>query len=302
MRDYLNYEDFICVAQAQMQEKLGDEMQVQLHQITKNNSVVLDALSISEKGGKIAPTIYLNDFYQEYLDGKTMPELIEQMEEIYQRCRPQIQFDTAFYADFPKVRDHLACRLINRDRNRELLKRIPHRPFLDLEMIVYYSFEDSNLGIGTILVYESHRKAWRVTEEELFETARENTLRLHPEEFLSMEGILEKYRSCGIIQKEDEDAGMARPMYVLTNRDNYFGASGLLFDSVLQKIARELDDDFWILPSSVHECIVVPAGLSLVQDDLKLMVREINRTEVAPEDYLSDEVYYYQSKIHKLSM
>ena len=221
------------------------------------------------------------------------------MVESYEQNRLRGTFDTSFYADYEKVRLRLACRLINRQKNEKLLKEVPYLPFLDLAVVVYYYFEDCSFGTGTILVYESHRKSWRVSEEELFAAARENTLKIQPAEFMSMREILQKYQE-DVPAGEEEEMPL-QPMYVLSNRSNYFGAAGILFDSVLQKIAGQLADDFWILPSSIHECIIVPASLLTTREELQNMVRQINRLEVAQEDFLSDEVYYYEREIHKLT-
>ena len=221
------------------------------------------------------------------------------MEALYRKSRVTVPFDTTFYADFGKVKQHLACRVINREKNRELLKTVPYRIFLDLAIVTYYYFEDSCLGTGTILVYSSHCKNWGITEEELFACARENTLHIQPEEFLSMDGVLEKFQGCGEAKAETENV---LPMYVLTNKTNYFGAASLLFDSVLQDIADKLEDDFWILPSSIHECIIIPAESAMPKEEMQEMVREINRNEVAAEDFLSDEIYRYQREFHKLSL
>lgn len=76
----MNYEDFVCCIQTKMKERLGNEVQIELHRIVKNNSVVLDGLAISEKGKGIAPTIYLNEFYEKYREGVTIPEILEYME------------------------------------------------------------------------------------------------------------------------------------------------------------------------------------------------------------------------------
>ncbi len=305
MKGSLNYNDFVCLVQKQMQERLGDTMEVKLHQVMKNNSICLDALSISEKGSKIAPTVYLNDFYEAHREGESIPDLVTRLAAIYETCRPRIQFDPSFYADYERVKDRLVFRLISREKNRELLEQVPYRPFLDLAAVVYYSFESENMGLGCITVYESHRKKWDISEEELFETARENTMRLQPEELLSMDMILQKVRESRPeihVPPAREDAVPGeQPMYVLTNKNNYYGAAVLLYDSVLQNVAEKLKGDFWVLPSSVHECIVVPAGFTGKREELQKMVREVNRTEVAPEDFLSDEVYFYQSEIHRLS-
>ncbi|EET62324.1 hypothetical protein BRYFOR_05357 [Marvinbryantia formatexigens DSM 14469] len=289
------------MAQTQMKEKLGEGVQVQLHQILKNNSVVLDALSVSEEGSAIAPTIYLNDFYRKYQEGTSVPEIVDQMAALYRKSRVTEPFDTTFYADFAKVKPRLACRLINREKNRELLKLVPYRVFLDLAVVVYYYFEDDRLGTGTILVHGSHCRNWGITEEELFACARENTLHIQPEEFLSMRSVLEKFQGIREVKTED-GAETSLPMYVLTNKSNYFGAASLLFDSVLQDIAAKLEGDFWVLPSSIHECIIVPSEFTMSKEELQEMVREINRSEVAQEDFLSDEIYLYRREVHKLSM
>lgn len=116
-----------------------------------------------------------------------------------------------------------------------------------------------------------------------------------------MRSVLEKFQGC-IKTDAEAETETTLPMYVLTNKSNYFGASSLLFDSVLQDIAGKLKDDFWVLPSSIHECIIVPAEFAMSKEELQEMVREINRSEVAQEDFLSDEIYLYQRKFHKLSL
>lgn len=292
--NYLKYEDFICFIQAKMQERLGKEVQLQIQRITKNNSVVLDGLSISEKDSGIAPTIYLKEYYQQYQEGRTIPELLDAMLEAYEQNRTLLDFDTSFYADFSKVRLQLMCRIVNREKNRELLKRIPARDFLDLAIVVCYRFEDEIIGNGSILVHKNHLEGWQVTEDELFRIARENTLRIQPDEFMSMNSILKKYH----IEANEEDD---QTMYVLTNKSNYFGAVGIIYDSVLAGIGAELGDDFWVLPSSIHECVIVPASVEKNGAELENMVREINRREVHVEEFLSDNIYFYRRKLHKLS-
>lgn len=293
----MNYEDFVCFVQTQMKERLGEAVQIQIHRILKNNSVVLDGLSISEQDSSIAPTIYLNDFYREYQQGTDLPDILTCMEHIYEKSRITQSFDTAFYTDFEKVRPNLACRLINMEKNRELLKKVPYKEFLDLALVAYYCFEDAVLGAGTILVYGSHCKSWGISEEELFICARENTLRMRPTVFSTMASVLKRHEICMPEAEEEE-----HPIFVLTNEQGTFGAAGIAFDHVLQKIGQTLESDFWVLPSSVHECIIIPEDGNVHKEALRETVREINRCEVEEEEYLSDEVYFYQRELHKLSM
>ena len=75
----------------------------------------------------------------------------------------------------------------------------------------------------------------------------------------------------------------------------------MIFDSVLEKIGKALKDDFWILPSSIHECIIIPAGCAMPPDEMTDLVKEVNQKEVSVEEYLSDQIYYYQTAMHRLA-
>lgn len=290
----MNYGDFICFVKREMEAKLGEEVQVTLQQVVKNNSVTLDGLTFHEKGQNIAPTIYLRDFYEEYRLGMTMPDIMDCIEKLYQRSRLDEPLDTDFYLNYDVVRKNLACKLIHREKNRELLKQVPYIPFLDLAIVCYYRMEHSAVGNGTILVFDSHRKAWGISREELFRTARANTLRILPPEYMDLNDILEYPEELA------EELRNGIPMYVLTNKENYFGAVQMIYDSVLQEAGRYLKGDFWILPSSVHECILVPHMVQTGKKELEAMVQQVNAQEVSEEEYLSDSVYFYRKDLHKL--
>ena len=297
MEQHMKYAEFMELVQNETKERLGKEAQIEIHRIVRNNAVILDGMSVGKPDGHITPTLYLNDFYKDYQDGITIKEIVDTIEQIYRNSKKQDGFNGSFYADFHNVKDRLACKLINRARNRELLKHVPYKEVMDLAMVAYYLFEDEELGTGTILVYNSHLINWQISGEEVLEIARKNTLNLLPAEFVGMQKILEKYQ----IHTEDElISGQEEPMYVLTNKEHYFGAACMMYDSVLQGIGRELEGDFWILPSSIHECIIVPRSVSLTGYELREMVREINRYEVDSEEYLSDEIYFYNRDVHKL--
>ncbi len=297
----MKYGDFICFIQAEAKERLGEGVHVELHQIIKNNSVLLDGLSVQEKDKGVAPTIYLNDFYEEYQKGMTVPEILDCIVGIYEKSKVEKEVDMGFYMDYDKVKQHLACKIISKEKNEKLLNKIPYVPFLDLALVPYYKMTDSEMGNGTILVFESHRKNWGISPEQLIRDARENTLRILPWEMMSMESVLKGFvqkKQAGECPEGEKEKGL--PMYVLTNQENYFGAVNLVFDSVLAEAGTRLGEDFWILPSSVHECILVPASVQMGKEKLEDMVRQVNEKEVAPEDYLSDSVYFYERSLHKL--
>lgn len=288
----MKYEEFVGYVQAKIKERLGEGVRIELHQVTKNNSVELDGISFFSKDNNMAPTIYLNDLYVEYEEGKTIPEIVDKIISLYQNAVTAKTFQAENYLDFEKVKPHLACKLINRKRNEKLLRDVPYQPFLNLAVVAYYKVEDEMIGKATIMVKKSHCESWGVSPEEVIQCARENAQKILPAKFIGIGSMLESY---GYHQET------VIPMYILTNEENYFGASAMIFDSVLEMIGRALKDDFWILPSSIHECIIVPAGSAMPPDEMIDLVKEVNRKEVSEEEYLSDQIYYYQITMHRLA-
>ena len=77
------------------------------------------------------------------------------------------------------------------------------------------------------------------------------------------------------------------------------GAAAILNDTARQEIAEKLGD-FYVLPSSIHEVMIVPKSTGRSLEELELMVRSVNSSEVEPDEVLSDHVYEYDAKEHEL--
>ena len=294
----MKYDEFICHLQTRVQQHTGKMVNVDLRRVTKNNGVEMDGLSMSEEGQKISPMIYLKDYFASYEKGVTIPEIVEEILKVYEENKISNPLAPEFYTNFEKVQDRLVCKLINYDKNRELLQKIPYIRWLDLAIVFYYVLENEEFNNGTILIYNSHLEMWKVSLEVIYEAARRNTLHMLPHEFRSMYTIIED-------TFEVEDLGSdteAVPMYILTNTSKSMGAVSIIYDAILSKIGEELGADFYILPSSVHECVIVPEHINTTKEALQRMVAEINETQVLPEEILSDNIYYYNRKKHHLSL
>ena len=197
-------------------------------------------------------------------------------------------------------------RVINTSRNRDILEDIPHREFLDLSLVYYTLIRNSLIGEGAVLIHREHQKMWGLSDEEIERAAQENTKTLLPYELLSiseMIGELSKSLDNRTYSDLDTDrVSRYSPLYVLTNKDRQFGAFYLTDKHILNTIAEAQDDNLYILPSSVHECIVLPERYEEDPEDLSDMVMEINRTQVPEEAFLSDSVYYYDRIIDEIDI
>ena len=91
-------------------------------------------------------------------------------------------------------------------------------------------------------------------------------------------------------------------MYILSNHMRSYGAAALIYPEQLRKIAEEVGENYYVLPSSVHETIIVAESESPDKEELCSLIKEINETQVEAEEVLSDHAYYYDCSTGKLTL
>lgn len=280
--------EFAQKVRVQVERELGDSYRVQIREVRKNNGILLHGLLILSRSGNVTPTIYLETFHQAYEDGTTFAEVLRMILEVYRQETPKKNIDMEFFRDFDKVKDKICYRLVRQEGNEELLKDVPYVEFLDLAICFYYAYSGKPLGDGTILIHNSHMDLWKVNLKELMKRASENTPRLFPARCCNISDIL---RELGL----ETDAGAERevPMNVLTNEKKIFGAACILYPGSLEEAAEKAGKNLYVIPSSVHEVILLEETGTEAPADLQQMICEVNRTQVAPEEVLSDHLYYY---------
>ena len=201
---------------------------------------------------------------------------------------------------FEEVKDKVSARLINREGNREYLSDKPFTPFEDLA-IVY----DVNLGSKenpmVIIINDAAKESFDVSLEELHEIAMLN-LAKEKKEFLTMKDMIMK--SMGLDPDDPElhilFPETEHPMFVLSRESLAYGAAAILDKETQEMIAGKFGGDYIILPSSIHETIVVPKTEDMDISLLHQMVRDVNESQVAPEEQLSDHVYIYDASEKKI--
>lgn len=292
----MEYQNFLEQIRDSVQKRVGEGSTVRLASVLKNNRNCVDMITILNGGSNVAPAIHIAPFYRKYLDGTSVEELARQIVEFHGRYSGEENYDLSFYLDFAQVRKRVVCRLVNYERNRELLRQVPHRRFLDLAVIYYYKLEDNTFGDAGILVKNEHMEMWDADPEELDDAAMSNTARLMPYECICIADVIREMTGIRIEETSDDSI----PMYVLTNTEKSFGAAVILYRTVLEAVGEQLKNDFFVLPSSVHECMVVPVMEGFQPKELREIVCEINEECVAEEEILGDSVYRYYREEKKL--
>ncbi len=302
----MTYSQFKSQLIETLQQDFFPDAEIIINQVNKNNGICLDGLVIKEKEGNIFPTIYLENFYKDYSNGETFDDVVKKIADVHKSNRVDDNFDVSGFFDFDKVKDHIIFRLVNREKNQELLEGIPSREYFDLVIIFYYILPESMVedGTCTILIRNEHIAKWNVTVDELMELAIENTPRI---EGVKIQGLLETVASLvGSAQVDTlaDNSEMYMPTYVVTNNHLINGAGVILYKDTLPSLAAKLKSDLFILPCSVHEVIVLCANNSELSwiEYLKNMVSKVNKTELEEIDYLSDNVYMYSRETRQLSV
>lgn len=275
-----------------LQQRVPGDVEVVPQAVRKNNGVVLQGLLFRRECEKSAPTIYMEPYYERMQRGDGFSQVLEEVLSYYEACSQKGEFQAEFFLQYESVRETIVYKLIHYQKNRKLLEEVPHLPYLDLAMVFYSMFTHPKIGTATILIHNSHLKLWNVTQRALYAEAKKNTPRLLPAELTPMGEVLEQ------VFTDSKELHMA--LYVLTNRAHTNGAASLLYPGMLEQCGEACGGDFFVLPSSVHETILLPYEREIQVDALRAMVGEINETQVQPQEVLSDSVYFYSQRERKL--
>lgn len=317
-RSIMDYELFLQLIKEDLEKRLGDDYLVTLRSIPKNNGVVRDGISVCRKDDQVAPTIYLNDFFQEMENGRPLSDIFDTVYQLYQENPGLPYLDSRVLASYQDIKDRIVYKLINTQANRTMLDYLPHIPFHDMSMVCYLLMEQREQGYVTALIHKEHVQTWKIQEKELFSAALENTPKLLPPVIQPMSDVLRQLAKEALgenYQEETLDAlleGADRQrmenhpifptLYVLSNPVGVNGAACMTYPQVIRDFARQLNQDILILPSSIHEVLLVADCENYNYEDMSLLVKDINETEVSVEDRLSNQIYRYHRDIDRIKM
>lgn len=300
----MTIEEFAVKIQRAVGTKLGEQYEVQLQRVRKNNNVYLHGILILTKKQNVSPTIYLDSFLDAYGRGVSLSEIVEKIICIYKEDTPGSNVNMEFFKEFDKVKNRICYRLIHISENGDLLKAMPHIEFMDMAIVFFYAYQGRELGDGSIAIHNTHMEMWNTTTAELLRLAQINTPNLFPWESNSMEDILVELMEDddfeGLDESEREAFWEKAPMLVLSNKKRVYGAACILYPGLLEKLSEKTKTGFYILPSSIHEVILLQDCGDEDVKNLKNMIEEVNRTQVQPEEFLSDSLYYFQKSDKKI--
>jgi hypothetical protein len=293
IRDYLPDEYKDATVEVVQQKKLNEQY---------------SGLFVRRENQEVTPTINLDQLYEAYDEGfMSIGEALKKAAELVQTEPEGMDLKARKVLDYDKVKDKLFIRVSNADTNRDTLENAPHMIQEDLAVTYHVVVNIGESDIASMMVTNQLLEKYGITQEQLHADAMKSSPVLFPAKVESMSDVMKRMmmadmQSSGMSQEEMDailqDVPMIdeSPMTVVTNDRTVNGAAVIFYPDQMDRIAEKLEGDFFILPSSVHECLVIPDNGEFDFKELCNMVKEVNETQVKPSERLSDDVYHYDSK------
>lgn len=294
----MNKNEFINYEKAKIEEMLAEnydgEIKVTPVTVVKMNDQKVNGLSVSLDGSNVCPTIYLDAAYVAYNDGEDPNLIAERVATKVTKAAvqaPKVAPDEKVpdFSDKP-----ISLRLLETSRNKEFLKDIPYMEVGNgLVLICDIRVQQGDDGFYTTIVNNNLLNALGKNKQDIFRQAISQAWETDKPVLCSMESRLFGDIDTNLLDNpEPVDSGM----YILSNTSSIHGAAALFYPDVQQKISEVLGENYYALPSSTEEFIIVPESNGIGPNELTGMVRNANRTVVEPGQVLSDSVLKYDKE------
>lgn len=303
----MTFNEYVESVKREIKDYLPEEykdVSPEINVVRENNGEELTGLTLRGVSN-ICPNIYLNSFYELHQEGMKIEDTMDQIGVIFQReikRTPQFNLEDFTYNN---IKDNLYYMVINAEKNEKLLQEIPHQIREDLAIVYRVNVSISEEGTGSILLNNNHLKLLGVDQRGIHDQAVRNMPKILPPKFENMNDIIAELMG-EEVELFEEMAG-ENMMWVLSNDRRMQGAAYIFDEEVMSSIAEKLGGDFIVLPSSLHEVIIIKEVDIMVEENIDLefiqrMVSEVNESQVEPDEVLSDAIYRYSSKDNKLSL
>ena len=298
--DYENFkEQFIEQLQEKFYERGVEDVNLIARPVEKLNGGY-DAVTITPVDSKIGVTLNIGSFFEAYENGTDMSTVVGRAADVAIRGFENVPtVDISSLTDYEQMKDKLAIEVVSTEANKEMLATVPHKEIEDMSVVYRFVLDENVDGRASILATNNMIGTMGITADQLHADALENAPKIRPAEITGMSEMMaqmvgrEQAEQMGIFPMDPAD----EQMYVATVSDKIHGAGILAYQDFMDQAAERLGgQSFFILPSSLHEILLVPDNGQMNLHDLEAMVKEVNATQVEPEDKLTDSVYHYDAK------
>jgi len=295
----MSYTEFSELILEALEAIIPEGIQIKLITTEKINNCIRKGVVFEQKEVNYAPVIYLEPFYEVFRQGHTVEAVAEEVYRCFIEDTGAVGEEVDEFISFEKAKKNIFAKIIHIEENKKMLEKIPHWIYLDFAIIPYFEVQNDHIYRGSIQINHEHMKFWRLDKDTLLEWAITNTKQSKETLFCPMADLM-----MGLFDEDDTEAVRcaSHNFYVLTNKEKFLGAVQVCFPEVVKDIHFILGCSFFLLPSSIHEWIIVPENCTFKADTLWDTVQHVNKYGVQDEEILSGNIYYYSAISQKIQI
>ena len=255
-----------------------------------------EGLMVTIPGSKVSASLNLDSYYERTNTGASEHQVMDLIESAVREASQNMpQLDWKVLGNYEQMKETLMLQMIPVKGNEEKLAEIPHETVEDMAVVYRFDLGSNERGTSSVLVTDTMLKSYGITRERLAADAIDAAVKNHPASLRNMNEVLQEMAGD---RADDYRSDEPSPVWVATVEGGMNGASVIQYPGFLDRAVEAIGGDFYVLPSSIHEVLLVADDGSVALKQLEQMVRDINEAEVAPADRLSDNVFHYDSEAH----
>lgn len=305
----MTFYEFLDEVADQLHDYLPEQfqnMEIEMKDVSKLNDRYT-GLQVRGEASTLTPVVHMENMFEVYTQTNDMDAVLHSIADQIQSELEGV--DLGGFQQYDQVKDKLFIRVSNAEVNKELLEGVPHTIQGDLAITYHIMVDVRNGEVGSAMITNQVLDSLGISKDQLHQDALENSPKILPARIEPLVFVLnrmfnqEQAVTPATFDEQLKDITLGDgDMVVLSNQELVNGAATLFYPGLLEQIGDQVGGNFFILPSSTHETILVPDNGSLVLKDLELMVKQINQTELSAKDFLTDTVYHYDSEDRKLEI
>ena len=293
--DTMSLQDFADIIRDDLQMNLSGpypSVKVEVQQIEKVMGESYLGVRLDRGSGQAAPVINIEHHYQEMKTGKPLNRVMRDISETALGVMQNIpDIHTEQIKQYGEMKDRIILQVIPVKGNEDRLAGMPHRLIEDMAVVCRAMIgSEHDHGNMSFLITTPVMQEYGITKDQLFADASANMERQC--------SIRPLFNVLSEMAPDIADVPMAEPdsmLFVATNTLSMYGAGVIALPDFMRNAEETMKGSFFVLPSSIHEVLLLKDDGMTDYRGLEAMVRDINATQVAPHERLTDNVYHYDA-------